>query len=160
MIMQEEEDIIKGGLGTLTISPEGNSRFVGSFAGSEYLGQPQRDEEEGQGENGFSERENEGSSSSPQEERLETSTAGQIGHIGHVGYTGLATPPATGRGEWTGMETAYNRLALHGASNIPGVVAGGGIGVQDVESLRAQLPEWDNEGRLLCESYWENVNWM
>jgi hypothetical protein len=35
--MPEEDEILDGGLGTLTISSEGEARFVGSFAGSEYL---------------------------------------------------------------------------------------------------------------------------
>jgi hypothetical protein len=30
----------------------------------------------------------------------------------------------------------------------------------DIEQLREQLPDWENEGRDLVASYWENVNWM
>jgi hypothetical protein len=37
MVMQDEDEILEGALGTLTISGEGEARFVGSFAGSEYL---------------------------------------------------------------------------------------------------------------------------
>ena len=35
--LEEEEDDLDGGLGTLTIMADGEARFVGSFAGSEYL---------------------------------------------------------------------------------------------------------------------------
>lgn len=37
MVMDDEDEILDGALGTLTISGEGEARFVGSFAGSEYL---------------------------------------------------------------------------------------------------------------------------
>ena len=30
----------------------------------------------------------------------------------------------------------------------------------DVQGLRALLPDWETEGRQLCETYWENVGWM
>jgi hypothetical protein len=28
------------------------------------------------------------------------------------------------------------------------------------ERLRDALPDWDSEGRTLCESYWDNVSWL
>lgn len=39
----DEEDNLAGGPGTLTITSEGRARFVGSFAGSEYLRQESQD---------------------------------------------------------------------------------------------------------------------
>jgi hypothetical protein len=41
--MPEEEDNLDGGLGTLTIMADGTARFVGSFAGSEYLREESQD---------------------------------------------------------------------------------------------------------------------
>ena len=32
--------------------------------------------------------------------------------------------------------------------------------VYDIEALREELPDWVSEGRALCDSYWDNVNWM
>lgn len=29
-----------------------------------------------------------------------------------------------------------------------------------LERLRDSLPDWDTEGRLCCESYWDNVSWL
>lgn len=39
-------------------------------------------------------------------------------------------------------------------------VAGGVGSVYDLDALRVQLPDWEMEGRRLCDSYWDNVNWM
>lgn len=47
--MEDEDDRLEGGLGTLTISAEGKARFVGSFAGSEYLREGEDSEGSGDG---------------------------------------------------------------------------------------------------------------
>jgi hypothetical protein len=60
---------------------------------------------------------------------------------------GLLTPPVTaGLPRWTGM----NNVDMIGGKGIGG----------DVEGLRKRLPVWETEGKVLVESYWENVNWM
>jgi hypothetical protein len=62
---------------------------------------------------------------------------------------GMRTPPATaGLGGWTGI--AMERDSMSGIKGMSG----------DVEALRRLLPVWETEGKVLVESYWENVNWM
>jgi hypothetical protein len=141
------EDIVGGGLGTLTISKEGEARFVGSFAGSEYL----REEEDGaKGDQAGS------------GQQATDNTAGRPQRSQRDGNdVGLVTPPATAH------QTVFSQDAPDLTSDgqgltdllLGGIFASGDI-KQSMNLLRQQLPEWDTEGRLLAASYWENVNWM
>lgn len=101
-----EEHMVDGAFGTLTIGTEGKAKFVGSFAGSEYLG-------EGEEDSGVNER--------------------------------VLTPPLTAAGGWNMRDSP---------SDIPSVTG------LDIEELRKLLPVWNTEGKMMMESYWENVNWM
>ncbi|KAL1413451.1 hypothetical protein Q8F55_001218 [Vanrija albida] len=62
---------------------------------------------------------------------------------------GTEQPPRTRRPAY-----ADSAIALHDS-----FITGGAVGY-DVESLRDQLPDWDEEGRDLMDSYWDHVNWM
>jgi hypothetical protein len=130
-----EDEIIDSAFGTLTIGTEGEAKFVGSFAGSEYL----RNGDDGS------------EPDSPMEQR----SGMQARQMGQT-----ATPPASAtdwgkRGE--GPRAAY---AEGGLPLMDSVIAGGGSGTYDLEVLRKKLPDWETEGKGLVESYWDNVNWM
>lgn len=112
---EEPDESFDGGLGTLTITAEGEARFVGSFAGSEYL---QGEEQAGQ-------------------------------HHPQPG-SGLATPPSSA--------TAPRFLIGRPVGMLD--TLGMGQATIKLENLRDHLPNWEDEGRLLIETYWENVNWM
>jgi hypothetical protein len=118
----QPEEVVESTFGTLTIGSAGEARFVGSFAGSQYLG------EEGEEKQG----------------QLPT------------------PPPSSGNGfqippihQSQSAEYAKGGLALQDS-----LLAGGVGSVYDLDGLRRQLPHWETEGKALCESYWENVNWM
>lgn len=136
----EGEEVVESTFGTLTIGDAGEARFVGSFAGSEYL----RDGEEGgQRDNGNG-----------------------SGHANRSGGTNgrLPTPPPT---SVEGFQVPQQRPIQQPATYAEGGLAlqdsfiAGGVGsIYDLEALRRELPDWENEGRRICESYWDNVNWM
>lgn len=122
----DTDDVTDGAFGTLTINPEGEAHFIGSFAGSQYL----RDDDD--------------TTSSP-------STPSDFHAI-----VNAEAPAPDGTEQPRTRRPAYadGALALHD-SFLPG-----GINGADVDTLRDQLPDWDEEGRDLMESYWEHVNWM
>ena len=136
--------MVESALGTLTIGVEGEAKFVGSFAGSEYL---QEDNEEGDGDElrpGM---------------KVEMGSSSGRGHQGN-----LDTPPTSAGVGWTRNS---NRQREHGkAPYSDGAIAlldslsPGSKGKYDIEELRTRLPDWEEEGRALVDSYWENVNWM
>ncbi|WRT64573.1 uncharacterized protein IL334_001505 [Kwoniella shivajii] len=133
-----EDDLVQGAFGTLTIGEEGQAKFVGSFAGSEYL----REGEESDGEG------------SP----IATSNVQLRGSTNTHGPP-LVTPPATAAGEWNQGHQTQNAYQNDGLGLYASLFAGGDI-QSDLEKLRAELPDYDLEGRSLVESYWENVNWQ
>ena len=130
MMIEEDDMVDDGAFGTLTIGIEGEARFVGSFAGSEYL----REEEDV-----------DGGIISSTDEVLQTPIV-------------LATPPPTARGDWTG--SIRPPKAAYADSAMPPMPPGSRGSSQEIETLRKQLPDWELEGKALVESYWENVNWM
>jgi hypothetical protein len=136
--MEEEDDTVDSAFGTLTIGTEGQARFVGSFAGSEYL----RVEGDADGHS-------------------DKGSPVQTGSRGGQGM-GMATPPATATGEFPPTAGHLRQSAYaDGAVALFDSLAAGGTGMTyDIEQLREQLPDWENEGRDLVASYWENVNWM
>lgn len=123
---QSGEELVESTFGTLTIGDAGEARFVGSFAGSEYL----RDGEDGN----------------------------RLSNNGR-----LPTPPPTSVG---GFQVPLRQIqepatyAEGGLALQDSFIAGGIGSVYDLEALRRELPDWENEGRRVCESYWDNVNWM
>jgi len=137
MSEEDEDDMVDSAFGTLTIGTEGQARFVGSFAGSEYLrqtGESQRPSPEG----------------SPS-----------------WGNTALETPPPSANGPFSAHDPSTtakrNQKPIYATGGIAladSFVAGGTGGLWDIDSLRAQLPAWEAEGRELVQSYWDNVNWM
>ncbi|WVQ98275.1 hypothetical protein IAU59_005398 [Kwoniella sp. CBS 9459] len=136
-----EDELVQGAFGTLTIGEEGHAKFVGSFAGSEYL-------REGEASDG------EGSPPPAAEIRLRTpKVLSQI-----VNGVSLVTPPATAAGDWTQHQppdtAADPSLALCSS------LFGTDNTYASIEALRSELPNYDLEGRALVESYWENVNWQ
>jgi hypothetical protein len=135
--MDEEDDTVDSAFGTLTIGTEGQARFVGSFAGSEYL-RVEADSEGGS----------------------DRSSPAQSG--ARFGEARLATPPASARGEFPRLATAPTRAAYAegGVALLDSLLPGGAGVVDDIERLREQLPDWEREGRELVASYWDNVNWM
>lgn len=138
------EEVVESTFGTLTIGDAGEARFVGSFAGSEYL----RDGEEGpQRDNG----------------RGHGSGSGRAQGVGERNGR-LPTPPPT---SIEGFQIPPQRPIQQPATYAEGGLAlqdsflAGGVGsVYDLEALRSALPDWETEGRRSCESYWDNVNWM
>ncbi|ODN79453.1 hypothetical protein L202_03431 [Cryptococcus amylolentus CBS 6039] len=121
----------------------------------------------------------------PGEDRLEgafgTLTMGQEGQATYVGsFAGseylreeavdedeknaadgpLRTPPATARTAPRTLpsqereEDFWPGLGLHAS-----LMAGGEV-KWDLNSLRAELPDYEIEGRVLVAAYWENVNWQ
>nr|XP_019004911.1 transcriptional regulatory protein [Kwoniella mangroviensis CBS 8507]OCF68372.1 transcriptional regulatory protein [Kwoniella mangroviensis CBS 8507] len=137
-----EDDLVQGAFGTLTIGEEGQARFVGSFAGSEYLKEGDESDEDG---------------SSP----MVTSNV-QLGAptvndaTRHSQRPPLVTPPATAAGEWNQSQNIYGNDGLGLYSSL---FAGGDVKFS-LDKLRAELPDYEMEGRALVESYWENVNWQ
>jgi hypothetical protein len=127
----EEEDMVDGAYGTLTIGAEGEARFVGSFAGSEYL-------REGEDRNGESPEEQVEASISL---RTPPAAARKEWHE-HTQALHLEARPA------------------NGGLPLDAILPYGRGDSVDIESLREQLPDWCLEGRVLVESYWYNVNWM
>lgn len=67
-----------------------------------------------------------------------------------LGNTGLVTPPTSAI------------VATFNARQPPGMLDALGLGGPKMGSdqLRNHLPRWEDEGRMLVETYWENVNWM
>ncbi len=128
-VFAEEEDAAENTLGTLTIGSEGEARFVGSFAGSEYL-------RDGEGDGGDG-------------EYVEDPV-------------NLATPPFAANEQWTRQAESQPRFAQTHIEMglLDSIVPGHSGSAIDIEALQDQLPEWETEGRMLVESYWENVNWM
>ncbi|WVN87270.1 uncharacterized protein L203_102447 [Cryptococcus depauperatus CBS 7841] len=127
----EEDDLLQGAFGTLTVGQEGQARFVGSFAGSEYLREGDNSEDDV-----------------------------PISNVG-VSQTaerrsGFMTPPATAQGQWA---RPHEQLTLPGLGLHSSLFANGEV-KYDLDRLRAELPDYDLEGRNLVESYWENVNWQ
>ncbi|ODO07401.1 hypothetical protein L198_00980 [Cryptococcus wingfieldii CBS 7118] len=135
---QEHEDRLEAAFGMLTIGKEGQAKFVGSFAGSEYL----REEKESEDEE-----ENEVRVGAPQQ-GLRRSSSGQ-----HTSYVGQAFTSPIQNPQIPGMNPDQTPGLQY--SLLPGSEAS-----YDIEGLRAQLPDYDVEGRSLVESYWENVNWQ
>ncbi|WVQ75829.1 hypothetical protein IAR50_005462 [Cryptococcus sp. DSM 104548] len=69
----------------------------------------------------------------------------------------LRTPPATAplaRPAQEREKDFWPSLGLHSS-----LMAGGEV-KWDLNSLRAELPDYDIEGRVLVAAYWENVNWQ
>ncbi|KAK4683662.1 hypothetical protein P7C73_g6572, partial [Tremellales sp. Uapishka_1] len=127
----EEDDVVDSAFGTLTIGVEGEARFVGSFAGSEYL----KEEEDDQ-------------VSSPDQLLSQPAAQETPPASADDPWTKKTTPKA-----------AYSESgqALHDSFL---VAANGRSEMSDIEALRERLPDWEKEGRDLVECYWENVNWM
>jgi hypothetical protein len=118
----QPEEIVESTFGTLTIGSAGEARFVGSFAGSQYLGNEGEDKQD----------------------QLPTPPPSSV--------NGFQIPPINLS---QSAEYAQGGLALQDS-----LLAGGAGSVYDLEALRRQLPDWESEGQSLCQSYWENVNWM
>nr|XP_018265258.1 transcriptional regulatory protein [Kwoniella dejecticola CBS 10117]OBR87416.1 transcriptional regulatory protein [Kwoniella dejecticola CBS 10117] len=138
------DDLVEGAFGTLTIGEEGQAKFVGSFAGSEYLRDDEGSEEEG---------------SSP----LMTSDV-QLRTPSHINHNGsfppsLITPPATANADRS-QPPPSNGHRNESVSLQPDLFACGDRQTRSLEQLRTELPDYNNEGRFLVESYWENVNWQ
>ncbi|KAK8847607.1 hypothetical protein IAR55_005466 [Kwoniella newhampshirensis] len=137
----EEDDVLQGSFGTLTIGQEGQAKFVGSFAGSEYLREGEESDDEDQ---------------AATESNNRTSKIGQSS----MQSKPMVTPPTLARSEGVdgrasqSVDDQQPGLGLH-----PSLFAGGEVRY-DLEKLRDQLPDYDLEGRALVESYWENVNWQ
>ncbi|WWD21698.1 hypothetical protein CI109_106184 [Kwoniella shandongensis] len=136
-----EDELLQGAFGTLTIGQEGQAKFVGSFAGSEYL----RDGEESDDENGNGP---EGHFSTP-----------RSGH-NTTQQNPLVTPPATARGNWAEVQQSLREEDQEPGLGLHSSLFAGGELQYDIEQLRDQLPDYDLEGRALVQSYWENVNWQ
>lgn len=128
---------------------EGEAKFVGSFAGSEYLREGVEGDDDPTG----------GAVDGITKSEVNSPDDGRVGG-------GLETPPSSAALNWTGLNQNQKRemskaayadgaLALHDS-----FVAAGGSGKYDINKLRESLPDWEIEGRALVESYWENVNWM
>jgi hypothetical protein len=114
----------------LTIGNEGEARFFGSFAGSEYL-RDVRDEDKGnegdEGNNGGLQTEGEASSSSY-----------GLGPGSRIsGLRGDEVPGDNNEVPLFDTPTQSNLM-----------------------SLQRQLPRWETEGRDLVENYFQNVDWM
>lgn len=128
LVGDQTDDVVESGFGTLTIGDSGEARFVGSFAGSEYL----RDGEEG---------------------GRDSANNGR-----------LPTPPPTSvNGHQVPVPPQIKQTATYAEAGLAlqdSFIAGGVGSVYDLEALRAELPDWETEGRRLCESYWDNVSWM
>lgn len=121
--------------GTMTIGRAGESRFIGSFAGSEYL--------------------RTGSGSLPVD--IQRDGGGER----RVVISGLATPPATA----AMLNDSGFDVRLHSARSgpmTPGMRMGGYADDRnaDVEELKMELPDWNSEGRDMVQNYWDNVSLM
>ncbi|WVQ71091.1 hypothetical protein IAR50_000616 [Cryptococcus sp. DSM 104548] len=136
---QEHEDRLEAAFGMLTIGKEGQAKFVGSFAGSEYL----REEKEWEDEDT-----NDIRAGPPQ--GIQRSLSGQ-----HTSYLGQTFTPPLQNPQILSTKPDHNPVLDIHHSLLPG-----GEVMYDIESLRAELPDYDAEGRSLVESYWENVNWQ
>jgi hypothetical protein len=115
------EEIVESTFGTLTIGSAGEARFVGSFAGSEYL----RD--------------------------------------GEDKHDHLPTPPPTSIDSFDIPSRPQPPAATYAEGGIAlqdSLIAGGVGAFYDLHALRRELPDWEAEGESLCNSYWDNVNWM
>ncbi|WVR09794.1 hypothetical protein IAU60_006870 [Kwoniella sp. DSM 27419] len=132
---KDEDDVVEGAFGTLTIGEEGHAKFVGSFAGSEYL------REEGVTDD---------------EESSQSDLDVHPGDSAPNGRLPLITPPATAQGDWQSLQDVNGQggLGLHPA------LFGGGDAQPSIDMLRQELPDYNLEGRALVESYWDNVNWQ
>ncbi|WVF69574.1 hypothetical protein IAT40_004352 [Kwoniella sp. CBS 6097] len=138
-----EDELVQGAFGTLTIGEEGHAKFVGSFAGSEYL----RDGDVSDGE----------TSPSPVADiRLRTPKIPSQA----INGLPLVTPPATAAGEWTQHQPQYQVNQADPGLALCTSLFGSENAHLSIEALRAELPNYDLEGRSLVESYWENVNWQ
>ncbi|OWZ64278.1 hypothetical protein AYX15_03919 [Cryptococcus neoformans] len=139
---EAEDELLQGAFGTLTIGHEGQAKFVGSFAGSEYL------------------REGEGSGDELTGSETDPGVLGEENACGQNATEqrrqALATPPATAEGRWSRNEE-YNSLPSLGLHSF--LLAGEEV-KHDLDKLRDELPDYDREGRALVRSYWENVNWQ
>ncbi|WWC86691.1 uncharacterized protein L201_001568 [Kwoniella dendrophila CBS 6074] len=130
-----EDDLVKGAFGTLTIGEEGQAKFVGSFAGSEYL----REGEESDEDDGHL------LTSSIQ---LHTSI-----NTAHTQSTYI-TPPSTATTQGNQSHPSIDGLGLQFNS------INGGDNQLSLDQLKMELPDYELEGRALVDSYWENVNWQ
>lgn len=168
---QNSDDVVDSAFGTLTIGTEGRAKFVGSFAGSEYL--RENANELGGGmvvEDGGARVGENGAQTEPRDsQQLVMST--------HNYHQGFPTPPPSannllnGSGNFSINQQARDGYSILRQPMISPYAAGGialsdsfiagGVGAMyDLEALRRELPDWQSEGKALCESYWENVNWM
>nr|XP_019008279.1 transcriptional regulatory protein [Kwoniella pini CBS 10737]OCF47060.1 transcriptional regulatory protein [Kwoniella pini CBS 10737] len=138
------DELVEGAFGTLTIGEEGQAKFVGSFAGSEYLREEIESSEEG--------------SSPSMVSNVLLQTPSNMEHNGGYQHP-LITPPATANAESNRVQLGTDHhddgLGLH-----PDLFAGGDNQAHSLDQLRMELPDYNNEGKLLIESYWENVNWQ
>jgi len=123
--------------GSLSIGTGGAARYVGSLAGSAYL----RDREERAEAEEASTLAERWDAGSPEKERhlgagVRVRTAGGGGALGSVGGV-LAGAAVRGLGISTpnGEARAY------------------------LGDIHSRLPDWE-EGRVMAEAYWDNVNWM
>ena len=119
-----------GAFGTLTINTGGEARFVGSFAGSEYLRDGVYD--------------------------LDGRSIVD-GSIELAAPTVIDRDQGSGRTQGASPKAAYRDSALIILDSIAPVAGGF---VCSIDALQCQLPDWETEGRMLVDSYWENVNWM
>ncbi|OCF33828.1 transcriptional regulatory protein [Kwoniella heveanensis BCC8398] len=137
-----EDELVQGAFGTLTIGEEGHAKFVGSFAGSEYLRDGEVSDEEG---------------SPPPVADIRLRTP-KISSQAVNGFP-LVTPPATAAGDWAHQQP-WLRSGADPSLALTSALFGTGSEHLNIEDLRAELPNYDLEGRALVESYWENVNWQ
>lgn len=156
------EEVVDSAFGTLTIGTEGQARFVGSFAGSEYLREA----------GGGVEDEGEASTNAEQGDnstRSESRNRRNEASLAVAGEGGMFTPPSSANnpnGSFPAIQprptrrSAISPYASGGLALADSFMAGGVGAIYDIEGLRRELPDWETEGRELCESYWENVNWM
>lgn len=141
-VSEGEEDVVDSAFGTLTIGRGGEARFVGSFAGSEYL---RTGIGSGDGEEGDADVVEEGDEGGGGDD-LRGRTVGAA----------PATPPDSAM-PFGGRGFDLGALPRAGA---PGIRIGGYLDDIDVEALRRVLPDWEGEGRDLIQNYWDNAYWM
>ena len=126
----EDDDMADGAFGTLTIGTGGEARFVGSSAGSEYL----RDGLHYQDERSLGD-----------------------GSIYFAAPLATSREQRSRRNQVASQKAPYADNTLILLDSIALVPSGLPC---SIEELQGQLPEWEREGKMLVESYWENVNWM
>ena len=121
------DEIADHAYGTLTVGKEGEARYIGSFAGSEYLQDGGDDDD--------------------------VDSPVELGTLANPSRS--VTHPCDPHQSMS--NTLHNEPGLVELNSL--ILYGKGSEV-DLGILRDQLPNWDDEGRSMVESYWENVNWM